>query len=406
MHDYQTTNEKQFSQKIFYFGEVVSIIDPFESRTIKVRLSDFDSKIENQDLPDAYPMQVAFFHYVPQVGERVMVFLDRHYNADKSVNQEKRYYLAVTISQPQRIDYDPFHYTASSNESDGWTQREKPISEIPEAKGTYAEKDVIGFIGRKNTDILQKDGEILIRAGKHLKENKTQFNNIDPAYIQIRHGLNNASNARKTKVVTEVEIIPATHIITVVADEKNRLTVRVFRVIDGFINENHSNSFDNRDSLVIEAKTKIKEFQLKYRNWSLKTDVPELSSLPKMFPNNQKFVRKEVEIKEQNQYDQFAGSVINIVAQKINLLSHKSEKAYNLTDPVQTIDAETQLEINSTSHQMVKGDVLRDFLKLVVSVLTNHVHPYHGKNCSREKIVEALLNFNLDSLLDENIRLG
>jgi hypothetical protein len=405
--DFSSTISEKLSTKNVFFGEVVSIEDRFESRMIKVRVYELDSKVENNsDLPECYPMFPPFFHFVPKVGERVMIFLDRLYRGDKNLNQEKRYYLSTTISQPQNIEYDPYHYSAASNESDSWLNRDNPISEIPDAKGTYPEKDVIAILGRKNTDIQMRDSEVLIRSGRHSKETLTEFNRKDPAYIQLRHGINNASKEGKKKIVTEVVNIPAEQLITVVTDTKNRLSIKVTGNRDNTILESFSKSFDKRANLITEAKAKIREFQSIYPKWELSTVEPELSSFPKLFPNNQTFIKKEVQVVEKNSFDQFAGSVINIVAEKINLLSHKSEKNYNLCDPTENISADTQIEINSTAHPMVKGDILAEFLDLVRKSIAFHVHGYHGMPSVKDKILQDLLNYNIENLLNKDIRLG
>ena len=406
-HQFDSTTKDKLADKILYFGEVVDIDDEFESRTIKVRIPDFDTRIINTvDLPPCYPLFPAFYHFVPKVGERVVVLMDRVYNADAKVNQEKRYYLGVSISQPQNINFDPFYYTAASNEADGWVQRDTPISEIPEAKGTYLEKDEVGIVGRDNTDVILKDSEVLIRAGKHEKDDVTAFNRKDPAYIQIRYAVENSSKEKKFKTITKVENIQPIHVISVVSDSYNRLLMKVFRISDNSVEETFSGSYDSRERLVEVSRNQIREYQSQFPRWQLRTTEEELQDLPKLFPNNQRIVKQKVEVEDQNSFDQFAGSVMNMVAEKINLLSHLGAKNYNLTNPDGMIDAETQLEINSTAHPMVYGDNLVEFLNLVKLYIANHIHPYHGMPVTRDEIVNKILNYNLDTMLDKNIRLA
>lgn len=405
-HEFDSLKGEKLANKFLYFGEVVSIDDPFESRTIKVRIPDFDTRVENADLPECYPLFPAFFNFTPKVGERAVIIMDRVYNSDKIVNQEKRYYLAVTISQPQNINNDPYYYTASSNESDGWTQRKTPISEIPEAKGTYFKKDEIGIVGRDNTDMVFKDKEVLIRAGRHEADDITAFNRKDPAYIQIRYAVENASRERKTKTITKIEKIEPTHAINVFSDSNNRLQIKVFRMSDDFVAEIFSGSYDSRERLIEVARSQIRDYQTQFPKWQLRTIEEELQDLPKLFKNNQRVVKQQVEIKDQNEFDQFAGSAMNFVAEKINLLSHLSAKNYNLTNPEGMIDGQTQVEINSTAHPMVYGDNLVEFLNLIKIYVANHVHPYNGLPADKDEILKKIMNYNFDNLLDKNIRLG
>lgn len=406
MRDFKDLQDKKLSKKNIYSGEVVSNTDPYENRTLRVRISELDNKISNENLPECYPAQSNFFHYVPKVGERVLVILEREYNADKTVNQEKRYYFCVTISQFQNINNDPYYYTANSNESDGWVRRGTPISEIPEAQGVYPKKDVIGLIGRDNTDVLLKDKEVLIRAGKHEIGNVLNFNRTDPVFIQMKYGLNRPSKQRKTRIVTKLKKISPTHSINISTDAKNRLMVKVIRKSDSFIEENFTESYSSRESLIKASRDKIREFQSQYTKWELRANEPELSDIPTLFPNNQRLVREEVEEIEENEFTEFAGSVMNIVADKINFLSHKSANNYNLADPTSQINEETQLEINSTAHPMVYGDRLVELLSLIKSFVQTHVHNYPGNPPIQADIERKIVNFDLNSLLDNNIRLG
>lgn len=405
-HQFDTTRGEKIADKLLFFGEVVDIEDSFESRTIKVRIPDFDIRVEDADLPPCYPLMPAFFHFVPKIGERVAVVMERLYNADKKVNQEKRYYLAVAISQPQNIYFDPYYYTAASNEDDGWTQRDTPISEIPEARGTYLKKDEVGLVGRDNTDVILKDKEVLIRAGKHDKENVTSFNRKNPAYVQVRYAVANSSNEKQYRTITKIEKIEPTHAIIATYDSNNRLLVKSVRLNDDFVEEIFSGSYNSREEVVEKAREKIREFQELFPKWQLRTNEAELQDFPKLFKNNQRIIKERVEVEEQNAFDKFDGSVLNLVAEKINLLSHFNDKNYNLTDPENMIDGETQTEINTTAHPTIKGDILVEFLNLLKAFIANHVHPYHGMPVDKDVIVNKILNYNLDSLLNKNIRLA
>ena len=64
------------------------------------------------------------------------------------------------------------------------------------------------------------------------------------------------------------------------------------------------------------------------------------------------------------------------------------------------------MEINTNSHPMVHGDKLIDFLKLVKTFIETHVHPYAGLPTDPDTNVQNISNFNLEDLVDKNIRLG
>lgn len=69
-------------------------------------------------------------------------------------------------------------------------------------------------------------------------------------------------------------------------------------------------------------------------------------------------------------------SIANIVADRINLLSHDSGTYFDLGDRKQLIDDETLQKILEKAHPMVYGDRLIDFLKLFVNAFLHHEHKW------------------------------
>ena len=103
---------------------------------------------------------------------------------------------------------------------------------------------------------------------------------------------------------------------------------------------------------------------------------------------------------------QVADSVINIVADKINLISHKDEEHFNLTDQKELIKTEELDEIMAKLHQVPYGDLLFDFLQRLRSAVTNHVHPYPGLPPVSCQYITNALSFDLNTILSENVRIS
>lgn len=73
------------------------------------------------------------------------------------------------------------------------------------------------------------------------------------------------------------------------------------------------------------------------------------------------------------------GSVANFVANKINLLTHKDgSPIFNLTNQDNLISDEELLKILAEAHQMVFGDVLLEYLRLLKDAFFSHVHNGNG----------------------------
>lgn len=100
------------------------------------------------------------------------------------------------------------------------------------------------------------------------------------------------------------------------------------------------------------------------------------------------------------------GSSINVVGNYINLLSHKGNSSgkFVLTNKDNMITNEDQSTINKDTHPIPYGDVLIEFLKIVKNFVATHNHPYHGMPPVPDDTVVKLLNFDLNSILNNNVR--
>ena len=97
-------------------------------------------------------------------------------------------------------------------------------------------------------------------------------------------------------------------------------------------------------------------------------------------------------------------SIINVVADRINLVSHDGEHTYELTDNEKLITPETQNDIHTTAQSIVFGEKLVEFLELVKNYVNSHVHPYSGLPADPEASKLNVLNFDLQTILNKNIK--
>lgn len=388
-----------FQTKVFYWGEVVKIVDNTLSGKILVRVANLDKNIADADLPPCYPLfNFQFHHVLPKVGERVAVFPDRTY-ADSNVNQEKRYWSAIGISQPHNIDYDPYYFTGGSNESDGFV---KPvaISQLPQARGINPKDDEIAHRGRVNTDILFKDNQVLVRAGRHLPNRPLEFNEMDPAYIQVRFRESTPLGI-SSKTQEELVEVPSEYIIKVTTIDSSA-TIKVILKSTGESVDSFSSTYTSDNQMIAGVRSTILGFQAQYPRWELRTILDDLSDMPLMYPNNKKLVRRQVSQKTEARD---SPSTINIVADRINLLSHSTNE-YDLTDPDSVISPEEMDKILENGYKLVKGDTLVEVLELMRRIALNHVHPYPNMETVKESDVLKLANYDFQTLLNPNIRLA
>ncbi len=107
-----------------------------------------------------------------------------------------------------------------------------------------------------------------------------------------------------------------------------------------------------------------------------------------------------------NSKGQEADSVINLVADKINLISHKNTESFNLTNNKDLIKSDELDSIMSKLHQLPYGDVLVEVLKKIVNALVNHVHPYPGLPPCKDQYITSVLGTDLNSILTDDIRIS
>lgn len=176
---FRNINSNTKSSRGIYYGEVMSTDDSTDGGRIIVRILDLDSNIANNSLPWCYPLLPKFFHLYPMVGEMVRVFIE-----DIRSPQRSRFWIGSVISQMQKIEYDGY-YTALSTTNIGNIKPLESVSSYPTSEGVFPKKNEIGLVGRVNTDVILKDNEVQIRAGKHENGNVLKLNTLNPASINL-----------------------------------------------------------------------------------------------------------------------------------------------------------------------------------------------------------------------------
>ena len=157
-----------------------------DTHSIRVRIvgSKYDNRVPDAQLANCFPMIPKHLNIVPKVGEMVMVMV---FGEDEKHGD--RWYMGPIISSEEHLNKDLFAGTATSNLANGLEFPTREISNITTAKGLFENPQNVVIEGRLNTDIIQRPDEILLRVGKGKIEIEPTFNNVNPGYIQIKHGI-------------------------------------------------------------------------------------------------------------------------------------------------------------------------------------------------------------------------
>jgi hypothetical protein len=113
---------------------------------------------------------------------------------------------------------------------------------------------------------------------------------------------------------------------------------------------------------------------------------------------------KYQKIKDGNGQD--VSSFVNIVADRINLLSRDSKNTFNLTDRKEMISDEEMVKILEKAHPLVFGDELVEFLKKLIDIFTRHTHSYSMLPPSFPAPDVKTLETNLDTMLSKAVRIN
>lgn len=188
---YQSKSEIRFVK----YGVVVSTNDPQYLGRIKVRikgstnLGGDDDIIDDESLPWCFPLIPKHLNIQPKIGEGVFIMVFR-----TDLEHADRLYIGPINSQPQLLNFDSLYGAALAGFTFGTQGPNVSVDTIPQLKGVFPNKEDISIQGRFNTDITQKQNEIILRAGKFSFSEKSlenpynfSFNSKTQAFIQIKN---------------------------------------------------------------------------------------------------------------------------------------------------------------------------------------------------------------------------
>jgi hypothetical protein len=188
--------------KNIFIAKVISVDDENNVGRIKVFIDGIDqTNLPLESYPYAYPAMSRIIHVMPKVGEAVLVFM-----ADKSKESQlygNRFWIGPIITNyknikddnqdtfgtlgssssfllTQNINFDPIEVKSQNNKND-------EINIFPVDNTTPPIKndnnlENVSLLGRDNTDIIQSENKINLRAGKHKKGLPKEINTKNPTY--------------------------------------------------------------------------------------------------------------------------------------------------------------------------------------------------------------------------------
>jgi hypothetical protein len=316
-------NEKQ-GITIIQRGKVISTYDEDDAGRINVRIPGVDNDKSDSGTFQAFPMLPKHINVMPKKGDGVIIF--RFESEDRVID---RMYMGPIIPQPQNLSGADYNIEAWDAFSFGISNLGPAPINRRKIKGGFPTKDDIALQGRKNSDLILKDNEVLLRAGKFVFKG------------------DNADDSKS------------------------------------------SDEFDDKLGFRFNSRTQG-YIQIKYNT---RINVNDEGT--------------------EGQDDKEFGTITNIVANKINLLTHKEgNPRFNLTNQDNLISDEEMQKILAEAHPLVFGDNLVEFLNLVKAAVSNHTHkypgmtPHAGGSSPTAKVVQDMNQYDLEQILSKNIRIN
>lgn len=174
------------------------------------------------------------------------------------------------------------------------------------------------------------------------------------------------------------------------------------------LNPENEGSIPDREDIAIQGRTNT-DVVLKDNEVRIRCGFKK-EPLAKKFENRLVFNKEDlayIQMKYKRNKDSKSKtfySSINIVADRINLLSHDSSTPFTLNDKKELITDNELKNILEKAHPLVYGDELITFLKQLIEVIRVHSHPFPMDPPSFTDAQTKVLNKDLDQMLSQSVR--
>ena len=239
------------SQKIIFPGYVMDTSDPMMLGRVRaypetLRVQDMikgqgfepiTNDLGKYDIPDNakwsekdpfiyLPLLPYFIYQVPKVGEYIHVI---YYNKEYEYQSQNQFYIQGPFSTPTAINKESYAaaQTFMTNQfrnkqpkflkSNTYTDNKKEPQSVPYSEGVFPEPSDIAIMGRNSADIILKENELVLRAGKFkgvLKPNQDISPNLNRAFLQLSNFGQTLSEGPEQKI--KVPKLPSGYVSTLI----------------------------------------------------------------------------------------------------------------------------------------------------------------------------------------------
>lgn len=175
------------------------------------------------------------------------------------------------------------------------------------------------------------------------------------------------------------------------------------------LNPDNEGTYPDREDVALQGRQNadlvLKDSEVRLR-CGFKREPSGLSKNTLLFNREDlSYIQMKYKRMKDKKGNSFASSV-NIVADRINLLSHDSRTPFTLNDRKDLITDKELLKILDEAHPLPYGDELMEFLKNLIDVIRTHTHPFAMDPPCFTTPQTKVLNTDLDEMLSQSIRIN
>lgn len=176
------------------------------------------------------------------------------------------------------------------------------------------------------------------------------------------------------------------------------------------LNPENEGSYPDREDIAIQGRQNadliLKDNEVRLRcGFKKEPNSKKLENTLLFNREDLSYIQMKYKRLKDHKGNDFASS-INIVADRINLLSHDSKTPFTLNDRKALITDEELVKILEQAHPLPYGDELIEFLKQLVEVIRTHTHPFAMDPPCFTTPQTEVLNTDLNEMLSNSIRIN
>lgn len=359
-----------------------------------------DRGIVDSDLVLCVPLWPEFFHVRPQVGEMVFVIME-----NPKDSAAVRYWIGPIITSKLKLNSQSYEDSAKIFNKTDFLSNQK-ISSSVELSNAFPENSDVAIQGRNDADLMLKNKEALLIAGK-FKSKNFDINTEYPSLLRLKQIDNTITTVAPTIIVDITHNIN----IEIQQDTAGKFlgTITVKNLKNTFELKKETNSYIEKKDTVNWLNEKIKEAKDKYKNWSFTSTASEFKSLPSDYskkpapaPTTPPEVNNENLLKKYSQ--------ATLVSTNINIYSPRGKFRGNDIKPFEkSEDLKSFGELPNSLHPSIFGDEAVRLFDLIIRLLLSHIHTPQNPLLSTaisDELKKYTVDGNLQNLLSNHVRIN